>query len=251
MNGLSHAVIRCVLAGMVVALFTSAATADWRLGDSHKMHYPQMPDPTGWDVDVVTDYVWDDFKCAQTGPITDIHFWISYQQDVQIPISEIWTEIWTDVPAGEDPNPDVPWSHPGNMLWRGTFDPSQFIIAPPDQGDQGWVAPNTTEPIWAFSDHDLYYQVNIPFIDRPFLQEVGSIYWLGIHIIPAGTPQTGIGWKTSVDHFNDDAVYYFGGWKELTDPQSGESIDMAFVITPEPATLAVMAIGMLVMRRRG
>ena len=54
-----------------------------------------------------------------------------------------------------------------------------------------------------------------------------------------------IGWKQSGSaHFNDDAVWYSkssGRWMELRDPQTRESIDLAFVITggqpaptPEP-----------------
>jgi len=56
----------------------------------------------------------------------------------------------------------------------------------------------------------------------------------------------------------DDAVWYgldTERWIELRDPITGESLDMAFVITPEPATLALLALGGLgvlgrVVRRR-
>ncbi len=34
----------------LVLLIAPAAIADWDPGDGHKMHYPQMPDPNGWDV---------------------------------------------------------------------------------------------------------------------------------------------------------------------------------------------------------
>lgn len=60
-----------------------------------------------------------------------------------------------------------------------------------------------------------------------------------------------------MQHFNDDAV--FGDspnpeeppleWNELRYPSqhpfAGQSIDLAFVITPEPATLLVLALGLL------
>ena len=78
-------------------------------------------------------------------------------------------------------------------------------------------------------------------------------YWLEIHIIPnvvaSGEPPL-FGWKTSLDHWNDDAVFETDVadiWAELWDPrpeiQPPVSLDMAFVITPEPATLAVLLIG--------
>ena len=78
--------------GSIIALcLAGAAFGDWEPGDGHKMHFPQLPDPTGWDVDLVTDTVYDDFLCTQTGPIEDIHFWASWKGDV---IGQInWIDI--------------------------------------------------------------------------------------------------------------------------------------------------------------
>ena len=232
----------------VLALLASPVWADWMPGDGHKMHFPQLPDPFGWDVDITTDYVFDDWKCSDSGPVSDIHFWISWNDDFVGQIAQVWAEIWTDVPVGGDPDPNVTWSHPGGRLWQGVFNPSQFIVGPPETGDQGWISPNFTQPQWNRPDHQQYFQVNIPQIDDPFLQEEGTIYWLGLHIIPTNLGPMA-GWKTSQDHFQDDAVYRFGGWKELRDPDFngpnfGQSLDMAFVITiPEPATLGLLAMG--------
>ena len=64
------------------------------------------------------------------------------------------------------------------------------------------------------------------------------------------------GWKTSRDNFEDDAVYYgmlptqVWTWLPLEDPDTGETLDMAFVITPEPATLGLLLLGGLAMLRR-
>ncbi len=49
-----------------------------------------------------------------------------------------------------------------------------------------------------------------------------------------------IGWKTSLNHWQDAAVYWDGGWNQLTD------LDLAFVITPEPSTLAMLLGGGLI-----
>ena len=69
-----------------------------------------------------------------------------------------------------------------------------------------------------------------------------------------GSAQALFGWKTSREAWNDDAVWgddgypYNMNWQELIYPSNhpayaGESIDLAFVIVPEPATLAVLLIG--------
>jgi len=40
------------LASMMIVLAggTGPVRADWDPGDGHKMHFPQLPDPEGWDV---------------------------------------------------------------------------------------------------------------------------------------------------------------------------------------------------------
>ena len=65
------------------------------------------------------------------------------------------------------------------------------------------------------------------------------------------------GWKTSGSpQFMDDAVWgddFAGGvteWNELVDPQTGQSLDLAFVITPEPTSMALLGLGGLAVLRR-
>ena len=55
------------------------------------------------------------------------------------------------------------------------------------------------------------------------------------------------GWKTSLTHLNDDAVWWdaaAGMWKELRDPNNPlQSVDLAFAIVPEPSTAALALVG--------
>ena len=243
---------------VAVVFLASAAVADWDVEDGHKMHFPQLPDPNGWDVDVTRGVVADDWQCSWSGPIDDIHFWISAEEDyLGNGIDFIDVAIYDDVPASMDP---PMWSHPGTRLWSSRVqdldnpDPGdKFTIRGPETGNQGWYTPQTVPPYWNRPDHCNYYQINITDIVEPLDQEVGKIYWLEIHIIPNAVDQGEcpfFGWKTTLDHWNDDAVYMdaAGNWIELYDPSIQEpdlpvSLDMAFVITPEPATLSLLALG--------
>ena len=242
-----------IIAVVTTAVFlvaVSAARADWFPGDTYKMHYPQLPDPTGWDVNFTAPKVLaDDWMCTETGPVNDIHFWFSFRQGQPVPISSIHLSIHSDVPV----SPTNPFSHPGSLLWSRDFLPSDVaILYPWGSGPQGWYDPNTGLAIRP--DHSLFGQVNvrIPDTANPFIQQVSNIYWLDISVVLASGQTGQIGWKSSKDHFNDDAVWgdynAAGGvdqWHELRDPFTGESMDLAFVITtvPEPTGAAILGVG--------
>ena len=268
--------VLAIVAICTVVLASGIARADWMPEDGHKMHFPQLPDPNGWDVDVTRIAVADDWKCSQSGAVDDIHFWISAEQDYTgNGIDFIDVAIYTDVAAGTDPDTTITWSHPGEQKWAsrvqdqaGTGDVFT-ILDPPLQGNQGWYTPDLDPPngvgYYSIPDHIYFWQVNIQDIVDPFEQTEGEIYWLEINIVPNGYIDSGgpfgdgpfFGWKTSQNHWNDDAAYMdapIGGpgeqqhWHELFDPRSehhGVSLDMAFVITPEPVTILVLALGLL------
>lgn len=224
------------------------ARADWDPGDGHKMHYPQMPDPTGWDVKVTPNLVLaDDWQCSSTGPVTDIHFWSSWRNGTVGGVSGIWVGIFSNVPVG----PGVSYSRPGDLLWQETFTPGvPRAYDPPSL--EGWYNPAIPEAL--ADNHQSYYQYNIQNIANPFVQVQGTVYWLAIQATLVDPVNTDFGWKTSIDHFEDDAVWgNWGGvgpfpasiaWNELLDPQTLESLDLAFVITPEPGSVLAM-IGVL------
>jgi hypothetical protein len=231
---------------LVFLFVASMLMADWDPTESHGMHYPQMPDPLGYDVDCNDPHILaDDFLCTLSGPIREIHIWISQRYLLEPipppppPILNIHLSIHSDIPAGIL----EPWSMPGELLWQGDFTAAEFIIREPAyEGDQGWFDPWI--PMLWLNDHLWYWQVNIEPIMDPFIQVEGEIYWLDVSI---DSPEE-IGWKTSLDHWNDDAVYYDENfppnfWRELIDPEPPfESLDLAFVIGgddyPKPVELS-------------
>jgi hypothetical protein len=245
----------------IFALPAGTVLADWNIGDPHKMHYPQLPDLNGWDVSS-TYYIGvaDDWRCSQTGPVTDIHTWFSWFNDEEWLPEFVHAQIWTDDRSG-------PFSKPGKILWHKDFtmtDPN-LNVRFWGQGDQGWYNPATGEIMP--NNHKNIYQLNL-WIDpaEAFIQQEGTIYWLELSVkFPLGTPPyIQAGWKTSISpHFEDDAVWreiVEGGtpvWQEIFDPFTGESLDMAFVITPEPGTIVMLlgaggafAAGWIARRRR-
>ena len=234
---------------IVLMVVGSAALADWFPGDGHKMHFPQLPDPFGWDVEFVSwsHEIADDWQCSESGPVEDIHFWTSWVADdvgFDDPtiIENITVKIYNDDRSG-------PFSQPGELLWSQAFT-NYTVVSPYGMGDQGFYNPLHDE--YDPHDHQMFQQVNITDIDDPFIQEVDKIYWLGIYIDWVGT-QSAVGWKTSQDQFEDIAVWYdyiLDVWVPLNDPVDGYRLDLAFVITPEPATLGLLVIGGLLMLKR-
>ena len=272
---------RSIIAGLLVLLAGSVAMADWDTGDPHKMHFPQEPDPFGWDVafnspvnPTSNTVLADDWQCSQTGPVDDIHFWISAQgwsfTDTPL-IQQFRVSIREDVPAGTIPGVD--YSTPGNILWTKAIDPgdpTHYTIRHYGSGQQGWYDP------WSGlvlpDDHTEFFQINLDGLDTAaepaFVQTAGEIYWLEIGM-QAPTPDGhGIGWKTADlnsypapwtgNHFMDDAVYGVPDLTPLTDYvdlyypgiDPPKSLDLAFVITPEPTSMVLLGIGGLAMLKR-
>lgn len=273
-----------IIGTVTLTLFAAATTAraDWNVGDSYKMHYPQLPDLTPTGIDVLATHdptltgsqgpLWktlaDDFRCTETGPISDIHFWGSWINDQVYTGVQFKLSIHADIPATPTSfsRPQFP------PLWERVLAPSAQRVyselpssLPPEQ----FYNPNTHQFIG--TDRQIW-QYNFTDILDPFIQEKGKIYWLDVQaLIPQGIPVL-FGWKTTnptiTPHFNDDAVYWdtaapgpgmppIEGPFPLEYPTShqfgGQSMDLAFVITPEPASTLAFASGLFAMgliRRR-
>ena len=200
-----------------------------------KMHYPQLPDSTGYDLDFRNTGgdncpLGDDWQCTETGNVTGIHFWISWHDDYDADIPYINVSIWSNgwYEAGGIFAPNV-------SLWSRTFNAeTDFTVSEPMVGDQGWMEPDTSPP--EEHDHIYYYQIDIENITNPFYQEQGNIYWLVIEM-PDLRPHY-VGWKSSDNHFMDAAVANInGGYQDWWDMWESEEqmLDLAFVITSELA----------------
>ncbi|MDD3731456.1 MAG: hypothetical protein PHU88_03670 [candidate division Zixibacteria bacterium] len=211
-----------LLAGIcLLSLLAVSIRADWVPKDGHKMHFPQLPNEEGWDVNATYPFfVADDWMCSATGPITEIHFWGSWRGGITGNIVAFQIEIYSDIPASP---PQVPYSRPGDILWRGVFEnyvPRLILL--PESMWQGWYNPSTGE--YNRQDHQEYWQYNIVEISEPFVQEQGTIYWLAISAIVEQGPQPlEWGWKTSLDVWNDASSWADGAtgvnyWQPILEP---------------------------------
>jgi hypothetical protein len=256
-----------VIAAFVVLVSPVRVHADWNVGDPYKMHYPQLPDLTSTGIDVLAtrdptspNQLWktlaDDFRCIQTGPISDIHFWGSWLNDQPFTGVQFKLSIHADIPATPT-SPSMPAFPP---LWERVLAPSAQRLYSSGVPER-FMNPNTGQIMGTDTQ---VWQYNFKDIPQPFTQEVGKIYWLDVQaLIPAAIPNL-FGWKTTnpldprTPHFMDDAVYWdtagggigfppIAGPFPLVYPAGGpfggQSIDLSFVITPEPGTLLLLALG--------
>ena len=209
------------LSTILVLLLVPVARADWNPNDPFKMHFPQEPDPAGWDVCLIDQWLADDFLCTETGPIHDIHFWYSFLEDIEGEILPL------DIAIYDDAGP--PSFGPGVPLWTwngmGTV-----TVRPYGSGPQGFICPSTGF-IQPPPDHFEFYQINIEDISEPFQQIADTTYWLVIRSqIPQ--PMAVPGWKTSVTQFQSPALWSTDlmNWRPIETP---EMHDLAFVITSD------------------
>ncbi len=174
----------------------------WQPGDDYKMHFPQLPDPEGWDINATTPAIMgDDWMCSETGWVKDIHFWGSWRDGTVGDIFSFDVSIYDNIPAGVD----LPYSHPGELLWNKEI--TSFGVVPFNPGLwEGWFDP--AEQLVSPMDHQQYFQYDI-FLDEPdwFQQEEGTIYWLCISANVALPDVVHWGWKSSLDHWEDYAVW--------------------------------------------
>jgi hypothetical protein len=96
------------VAAIFLVVLVAPVNADWDEGDSYKMHFPQLPDPNGFDI---ANYYYffpfgeplpiaDDWLCTETSPVTDIHIWGSWTDDNKGEIVSFNVSIWSSNNSG-------------------------------------------------------------------------------------------------------------------------------------------------------
>ena len=217
----------------------------WDDGDSHVMHWAQLPDvrSTGIDVDMFWSPLADDFRCEQNGPITDIHFWGSFWDDILPAAGPGSLTFEINIYANKPASSLAGWSRPGDLLWTRQVRPFRYSAREiPSGAAEGWFEPTTQ--LFERANHKRVFQYNICFDpdDDLFIQRYGMVYWLEIREIPQQDTGYTFGWKTTRRNlqFNDAAVWRQSkqGWLPMAYPRSheydGAPLDLAFVITGVP-----------------
>jgi len=215
---------------------------EWEEGDPHKMHWAQLPDlwPTGMDVDMYATSLADDFRCAETGPITGLHFWASFLDDV-LPAKGVDSlafeiNIYSNQPA----NNLIPWSRPGQLLWNWQVEPFSYDVTQVANSiREGWFDP--ASKFYEPENHKRAFQYDICFDgeEEPFVQKIGTIYWIEIKEVPSNDTSYVFGWKTTEQQYqwNDSAVWLHTtlDWLPMVYPDDHQyeslPLDLAFVIT--------------------
>lgn len=269
-----------------IMILGGVASADWEPGQDALFY--QLPDFTGWDVySEWGDGPWyhhpvpdadgygaaNDWTATVTEAVRDIHFWGSWKDDHVGTTGDILIQIYSN------DSTHYAFDQPDDLLWQRVIHQGEYQGTPYHQSEwqvQGWYDPrySDSEP-WLQYDEENHvgmYQYNIPFIEDPFIQQAGETYWLMISMNFEGCQW---GWKTSETVEGNpslfwDAYYNYytqgscpwwqhpevdwrwvqlheGGWCQ----PPGEMLDLAFVITPEPTSLLLLAAGAaMVLRRR-
>lgn len=237
--------------GIVLALlfFAATARAQTQCIITNGVKYLQPPNLAGYDISDGSGFVLaDDFVCTNTGPITDIHIWGSWLDDVHGVITNFIIGIYSDVPAGTNATGAPTPSHPGDLLWSESFAIGQFTETIDTVGQEHFISPASVDILGP--DTNVWFYCFYP--TNPFTQTGSATspttYWLAVYAQGifgpplAATPQ--FGWKTTPIVQNDVSVFtqWTGGlppagapWKTNSTPASSpagaQPLDLAFMLT--------------------
>ncbi len=229
-------------AGMVTLVclgllaFASAARAQ----ETPLTDGPQWPDPDGYGVRASAPRILaDDFLCTESGLVTGVSFWGCWAGDQVGQLTGVHLAIYAE-------DRDEGGGKPGAVRWM--WDGAGIAGTPVEPPAlQGWFDPMLEG--YTPADHQRYYAYDVAGFANPFQQEKDEVYWLAIQV----TAKNGLwGWGTSGSpHYRSSATWANRNpmlpvepvWQALSEPGTGNPLDLAFVITPEPASLTLVALG--------
>ena len=186
----------------------------------------------------------DDFECKYEGAITNIVVWGSWYKDRLPPQGPgnvtFVLSIHSDVPTNDVQS----FSVPGDVLWFTTFTSGTFTVGiEAEDLREGWYDPARD---WYTNAGDtICFRYEFPIaMSNAFIQTGTTnnpeVYWLDVQASTVGGDTFNFGWKSSPDHWNDDAVWglgsepHSGPWNEMRYPTNhvlhGESVDLAFAL---------------------
>jgi len=158
---------------ILCVLFVGAGLSSGDWDPNYKMHWPQLPDlsATGVDIANMGTSLADDFMCIESGPITDIHIWGSFGEDI-LPDEGAGNLTFQLTIRGDIPASGDVWSRPGEMvLWSQVFAPGQYTVRQvADNIVEDWYDP--VSEVYLPANHSQAYQYNFYITDEPFEQEV-------------------------------------------------------------------------------
>ncbi len=205
----------------------------------------QHPDLTETGVDVFSHpaaIMADDFLCEEPGLITNILVWGGWNGRVMPPPENVTflVAFLEDIPAGTG---GIPWSRPGEVLWsREIGHPDYIVDVWTDDSVAGWIYPEFEDYEFPADTTCLLHQFPIP--EEEAFEQVGTpgepvVYWLAVAAADNVGPPRHWGWRASLDHWNDAAMWgdAAAGWfwempvyYPNPHPYEGEQVDLAFAL---------------------
>jgi len=213
----------------------------WKAGDPHVMHWAQLPDmqSSGVGVSLSGARLADDFQATENGPITEVHFWASFMDNVMPTASINGLTFEISIYANRPADTITPWSRPGALLWKTQVLPYKYDFTEVSNTiSAAWYDPNAG--VYEAGDHDRTWQYNICLDENDDLFQTtrGTTYWIEIRDFPDKNTKYAIAWKATrrMLQYEDNAVWFhpYQGWLPLVYPEPHPSyrdpMDLAFVL---------------------
>jgi hypothetical protein len=159
----------------------------------------------------------DDFICTNTGPITDIHLWAGWLNDIVDFNTTFWLGIYEDVPAVTNGPVLIPSRPSTNLVWQQYFFPGQYSQSLVAGGIGNFYNPEP--PGIMGNEVKTYYYCFYP--TNPPVQtgttNKPKIYWLAVYAMPSQATSFLFGWKSAqFQQFDISTRTPWGGTAPIT-----------------------------------